>query len=67
MPGAQRRELLLPCDGEEFELALALRAGVGRLGTGVPGVARLQATWVDPVRRVTRDGSGPAATVRMGP
>nr|WSY53174.1 hypothetical protein OG999_25640 [Streptomyces sp. NBC_00886] len=28
---------------------------------------RLQATWVDLERRVTRDGSGPAATVRMGP
>ncbi len=36
------------------------------VGRGIP-VARLQATWVDLVGRVTRDGPEPAATVRMGP
>lgn len=36
------------------------------VGCGNP-VARLQATWVDLVRRVTRDESGPAAAGRMGP
>ena len=33
---------------------------------GIP-VSPLQATWVDLVRRVTRDESGPAAAGRMGP
>ncbi|MFJ6897244.1 hypothetical protein [Streptomyces hokutonensis] len=36
------------------------------VGCGIP-VARLQATWVDLVRRVTHDGTEPTATVRMGP
>ena len=35
-------------------------------GCGIP-VARLQATWVDLVRRVTHDGTGPAPTGRMNP
>ena len=36
------------------------------VGCGIP-VARLQATWVDLVRRVTHDGTGPAPTGRMNP
>ncbi|WP_405973082.1 hypothetical protein OG496_29775 [Streptomyces sp. NBC_00988] len=35
-------------------------------GCGIP-TARLQATWVDLVRRVTHDGTGPAPTGRMDP
>ena len=36
------------------------------IGCGIPD-ARLQATWVDLVRRVTHDGTGPAPTGRMNP
>ncbi|WP_043667021.1 TetR/AcrR family transcriptional regulator [Streptomyces xylophagus] len=60
-------------DGDHDMLAHALLAFANfetgdylHVGCGVP-VARLQATWVDLVRRVTRDESSPAATVTMGP
>lgn len=36
------------------------------VGCGIP-VARLQATRVDLVRRVTHDGTGPATAGRMNP
>ncbi len=60
-------------DGDHDMLAHALLAFADfetgdylHVGRGIP-VARLQATWVDLVGRVTRDGPEPAATVRMDP